>query len=165
MAEEYAIPVIADEIYGDMSFAGHTFHRMSELTTEVPILSSGGISKRFLVPGWRLGWIVCYDKHDRLKESGVRSFRSKQPRLNWQTTIRAAMSHRVMHLRDASPRSDASGLLGGAPTGAGRDQADVHDPGRAELCDAVRAADHPAGCLVQPEEISCRHYGDAAAAC
>jgi tyrosine aminotransferase len=61
LAEENFVPVIADEIYADMVFSGATFHPMPSLTSTVPILQVGGIAKQFLVPGWRVGWIVVHD--------------------------------------------------------------------------------------------------------
>ena len=36
---------------------------IASLTTTVPVLSCGGLTKRYLVPGWRLGWIVIYDRN------------------------------------------------------------------------------------------------------
>jgi tyrosine aminotransferase len=51
-----------------MAFSGHQFHPIASLTEEVPILTCGGIAKKFLVPGWRVGWVVLYDKHNFLKE-------------------------------------------------------------------------------------------------
>lgn len=63
IAEKHKLPVIADEIYGNLVFAstGAAFHPMASLTTEVPILSAGGIAKEFLVPGWRVGWVTVHD--------------------------------------------------------------------------------------------------------
>jgi aspartate/methionine/tyrosine aminotransferase len=37
----------------------------------VPILTLGSISKRWLVPGWRLGWIVTCDPNGIFQQSGV----------------------------------------------------------------------------------------------
>ncbi|KAJ1553415.1 hypothetical protein HK096_007933, partial [Nowakowskiella sp. JEL0078] len=51
IAEKYKIPIVADEIYADMVFKGFEFHPMATLTETVPILSVGGVSKRYLVPG------------------------------------------------------------------------------------------------------------------
>ncbi|KAG5893201.1 hypothetical protein JTB14_025606 [Gonioctena quinquepunctata] len=57
---KYRIPVIADEIYENLVFPGEVrIHSVSDSC--VPILICGGIAKRFLVPGWRLGWIVVHD--------------------------------------------------------------------------------------------------------
>jgi tyrosine aminotransferase len=72
LAEEFKVPIIADEIYGDMVFEGEEeFSYMAELTDVVPVLSCNGIAKRYLVPGWRLGWIVAYDKQGVLAQGGV----------------------------------------------------------------------------------------------
>ncbi|KAA0157197.1 hypothetical protein FNF27_01822 [Cafeteria roenbergensis] len=62
VAERHRVPIIADEIYGNMVFSGSTFHAMADLTDTVPILSTGGIAKEFLVPGWRVGWVLVHDK-------------------------------------------------------------------------------------------------------
>jgi tyrosine aminotransferase len=61
LAEKYRLPIIADEIYGDMIYGGARFYPMATLRPKVPILTCDGISKRFLVPGWRLGWLVIND--------------------------------------------------------------------------------------------------------
>ncbi|XP_064641066.1 tyrosine aminotransferase-like isoform X3 [Lineus longissimus] len=68
VAEKYKLPIIADEIYADMVFPGEEFHYMSTLTKEVPVLSCGGLAKRWLVPGWRCGWILIHDRHDVFNE-------------------------------------------------------------------------------------------------
>ena len=39
------------------------FHAVASLTTTVPVLSTGGIAKEFLVPGWRVGWILVHDRN------------------------------------------------------------------------------------------------------
>merc|ERR1712123_567473 len=63
IAEEYKVPIIADEIYDNFVFPGETYVPIASLTTTVPVLSCGGLTKRFLVPGWRLGWIIIYDRN------------------------------------------------------------------------------------------------------
>ncbi|TYH84857.1 hypothetical protein ES332_D02G224500v1 [Gossypium tomentosum] len=44
---------------------------MRVLGSTVPVLTLGSISKRWIVPGWRLGWIVTSDPNSILKKSGV----------------------------------------------------------------------------------------------
>ena len=65
IAQKYCIPIIADEIYQDMIFPGSKFLPIASLTNEVPILSCRGVSKRFLLPGYRCGWIIIYDRYER----------------------------------------------------------------------------------------------------
>ncbi|CAH1114311.1 unnamed protein product, partial [Psylliodes chrysocephalus] len=62
IAYRYRIPVIADEIYENLVFPGEKFISTASLNSGVPILICGGIAKRFLVPGWRLGWIIVHDE-------------------------------------------------------------------------------------------------------
>ncbi|XP_015179297.1 PREDICTED: tyrosine aminotransferase isoform X2 [Polistes dominula] len=68
IATRYYLPIIADEIYEHMVFPGQTFHSLTSLPSEVPILLCSGLGKRFLVPGWRMGWIIIHDKQNVLEE-------------------------------------------------------------------------------------------------
>ncbi|KAI8811634.1 pyridoxal phosphate-dependent transferase [Cladochytrium replicatum] len=64
VAERHNLPIISDEIYADMVFSGHKFTPLASLTKTVPILTTGGIAKRYLIPGWRVGWILIHDRND-----------------------------------------------------------------------------------------------------
>ncbi|XP_068595800.1 tyrosine aminotransferase [Brachionichthys hirsutus] len=64
VASKHCVPILADEIYRDMVFPGCECLSMASLGSDVPILSCGGLAKRWLVPGWRLGWILIHDRHD-----------------------------------------------------------------------------------------------------
>ncbi|XP_029909761.1 tyrosine aminotransferase [Myripristis murdjan] len=64
VASRHCVPVLADEIYGDMVFPGCSFHSLASLSSDVPILSCGGLAKRWLVPGWRMGWILIHDRNN-----------------------------------------------------------------------------------------------------
>ncbi|KAH6569671.1 hypothetical protein BASA50_002133 [Batrachochytrium salamandrivorans] len=68
VAERHHLPIIADEIYADMAFRPHKFFALASLTTTVPILATGGIAKRYLVPGWRVGWLFVHDRNGRFDE-------------------------------------------------------------------------------------------------
>ncbi|XP_014676018.1 PREDICTED: tyrosine aminotransferase-like [Priapulus caudatus] len=68
VAEDNYVPIIADEIYAHFVFSGHEFYPIASLTTKVPVLSCGGLTKRFLIPGWRMGWITIHDRNDIFKE-------------------------------------------------------------------------------------------------
>ena len=57
-------------------FPGQTYAPIASLTTSVPVLACGGLTKRFLVPGWRLGWIVVYDR-GQVREQSLSNLVSK----------------------------------------------------------------------------------------
>lgn len=69
LAERNHLPIIADEIYADMVFSNQKFHFLATLSTNVPILSCGGLAKRFICPGWRVGWIVIHDRQNLFKDT------------------------------------------------------------------------------------------------
>jgi len=60
-AEKLRLPVIADEIYAGMVFGSETFTSVSDVETPVPRFIVGGIAKNYMVPGWRLGWVLVMD--------------------------------------------------------------------------------------------------------
>ncbi len=62
VAEDLKIPIISDEIYAGMVFDGAVFTSLAEFDTNVPRVIIGGIAKKFVVPGWRLGWLILMDK-------------------------------------------------------------------------------------------------------
>lgn len=71
-AEKHKIPIIADEIYADMVFQGNTFTSMASVSENVPLIVCGGLAKRFLIPGWRVGWLSIQDRNDVFKRGNIR---------------------------------------------------------------------------------------------
>ena len=67
IAEKHRLPVIADEIYAEMVFSAEKHIPLASLLTKTPILSCSGLAKRFLAPGWRVGWICIFDKENRFE--------------------------------------------------------------------------------------------------
>lgn len=65
--------VISDETYGHLVFGSNSFVPMGVFGEIVPILTIGSISKRWMVPGWRVGWIVMCDRNGILQKHGVLS--------------------------------------------------------------------------------------------
>ena len=66
-AERHEICVLADELYHNMTF-GKPFFPLGSLTDAVPVFTIGALSKMFLVPGWRCGWTLIYDKYNKCQE-------------------------------------------------------------------------------------------------
>jgi len=91
VADKYKVPIIADEIYGNMTFPGSQFTPIASLTTTVPVLAVGGIAKEFLVPGWRVGWVLVHDRQGLFEEVRSGLFRMSQLILGANSLIQSAL--------------------------------------------------------------------------
>ncbi|WOH00215.1 hypothetical protein DCAR_0519573 [Daucus carota subsp. sativus] len=66
-AQRLKLPVIADEVYGHLAFGDNPFIPMGVFGSSVTVLTLGSLSKRWMVPGWRLGWFVTCDPNGFFK--------------------------------------------------------------------------------------------------
>jgi alanine-synthesizing transaminase len=57
IAERHNIPLLADEVYGDLAYDGPV-PPMASLYPDAPIISFSSLSKAYLAPGWRTGWMA-----------------------------------------------------------------------------------------------------------
>ncbi|PON32042.1 Tyrosine/nicotianamine aminotransferase, partial [Parasponia andersonii] len=60
-AKKLTVPAIADEVYGHLAFGNNPFLPMGVFGSALPVITLRSISKRWTVPGWRLGWLVTTD--------------------------------------------------------------------------------------------------------
>ncbi len=52
---------------------------MASVAKNVPVLVCGGMAKKYLIPGWRLGWILIHDP--------IGAFDREVYVFNWSYTI------------------------------------------------------------------------------
>ncbi len=78
IAGEYQVPIISDEIYDDMVFDTKQ-HATATLAKDVPVITFNGFSKVYLVPGWRIGYIMFHHQGelDGIQDAFMRIARSR----------------------------------------------------------------------------------------
>ncbi len=64
LADEFNIPILADEVYGDLAYDGPV-PALASLDKDAPIISFSSLSKAYLAPGWRAGWLAV-GRNERL---------------------------------------------------------------------------------------------------
>ena len=57
-ARQNNLVILSDEIYDELELDGETHVSIAALAPDVPVITFGGLSKGYLVPGWRLGWAI-----------------------------------------------------------------------------------------------------------
>ncbi|KAI9917608.1 hypothetical protein PsorP6_013145 [Peronosclerospora sorghi] len=91
LAEQNKIPIIADEIYGDMVFGSNVFFPIATLTKTVPVVAVGGLAKQFLIPGWRVGWIMVHDRNHVLRDVRTAYFKLSQNILGANSLVQSVI--------------------------------------------------------------------------
>jgi alanine-synthesizing transaminase len=56
VADRHNVPILADEVYGDLAYSGPVAP-MASLSPDAPIITFSSLSKAYLAPGWRAGWL------------------------------------------------------------------------------------------------------------
>ena len=57
LADRHGIAMLADEVYGDLGYEGPV-PPIGSLEPDAPIISFSSLSKAYLAPGWRAGWMA-----------------------------------------------------------------------------------------------------------
>lgn len=57
IAERHNVPLLADEVYADLAFDGPV-SAFARQNTEAPVITFSSLSKAYLAPGWRSGWLA-----------------------------------------------------------------------------------------------------------
>jgi tyrosine aminotransferase len=73
-------------VYGHCVFGSKPFVPMGVFGATAPVVTMGGISKRWMVPGWRLGWIAATDPKGILRNKKVPNYVSQMTAGNFFST-------------------------------------------------------------------------------
>jgi alanine-synthesizing transaminase len=112
IAHDSGVPILADEVYGDLGFDGRS-PLLGSLDPDAPILSFSSLSKAYMAPGWRAGWL-CAGRSDRLDDVLAAIKKLADGRLcstgPMQYAIQAALtgdrSHQREFVRELAIRAD-----------------------------------------------------------
>ena len=68
LARKYDLIIFSDEIYDKLLFDDITYTSMASLCNDVPIVTFNGLSKSYVVPGFRIGWGIFSGPIDIMKD-------------------------------------------------------------------------------------------------
>jgi len=57
IADDCNVPLLADEVYADLAFDGPV-DAIARLNPDAPVITFSSLSKAYLAPGWRSGWLA-----------------------------------------------------------------------------------------------------------
>jgi alanine-synthesizing transaminase len=66
-AKKHDLVILADEIYDQLLIDG-THFPLASLAKDVPVLSFSGLSKNYIMPGYRVGWLYFHDPGKRIQK-------------------------------------------------------------------------------------------------
>ena len=103
LARRHGLVIFADEIYDKLIFDTSEKHiSIATLATDVPIVTFNGLSKAYLVPGWRIGWAVATGPREILHPYMEAVHRLLRARISaphpFQHAIRAALEGPQDHI-------------------------------------------------------------------
>lgn len=68
IAKDNNLIIFADEIYDKLLFEGESHTSIASLDSEAPMVTFGGLSKNYMVPGFRIGWGIVSGDRNILKD-------------------------------------------------------------------------------------------------
>ncbi|MCB0744348.1 MAG: aminotransferase class I/II-fold pyridoxal phosphate-dependent enzyme [Ignavibacteriales bacterium] len=68
LALEHDLIIFADEIYDKLLMDGKDHISIASLNSEVPVITFGGLSKNYMVPGFRIGWGIVSGNKNKLSK-------------------------------------------------------------------------------------------------
>lgn len=107
-ANEHNLVIFADEIYNKILFDGEKHHPVASLSDDVPVVTLGGLSKNYLVPGWRTGWNIFTGDEKARKDFQAAAFKLGRARLcavgPFQYAVKTALEGPQDHIADMNRR-------------------------------------------------------------
>jgi len=103
-ARQNNLVILSDEIYDELELDGETHESIAALAPDVPVITFGGLSKGYLVPGWRLGWAIVSGPETPLRPYIEGMYKLLRARLSAnhaiQYAVRPALEGPQDHLDD-----------------------------------------------------------------
>jgi alanine-synthesizing transaminase len=62
IADQHNVPLLADEVYADLAYDGPVSAVASD-NPDAPVITFSSLSKAYLAPGWRSGWLAAGRSH------------------------------------------------------------------------------------------------------
>ena len=104
LARRHNLLILADEIYDKLIFDPQEKHiSIATLTQDVPIITFNGLSKAYLVPGWRIGWAIATGPRESLHHYLEAVHRLLRARLSAPHPFQHAISHALEGPQDHIP--------------------------------------------------------------
>jgi alanine-synthesizing transaminase len=103
LARRHNLLILADEIYDKLIYDPREKHiSIATLAQDVPIITFNGLSKAYLVPGWRIGWAIATGPREALHHYLEAVHRLLRARLSaphpFQHAIRPALEGPQNHI-------------------------------------------------------------------
>jgi alanine-synthesizing transaminase len=67
IARQHNLLIIADEIYDKLILDGGELTSLAAVAPDVAVVTVGGLSKNYLAPGWRIGWVIASGEGPAIK--------------------------------------------------------------------------------------------------
>ncbi|HEX8924437.1 MAG TPA: aminotransferase class I/II-fold pyridoxal phosphate-dependent enzyme [Terriglobales bacterium] len=83
LARRHGLLILADEIYDKLIVDDDVKHTsIATIAPDVPVLTFNGLSKAYLVPGWRIGWCIATGPQSALRDYLEAIYRLLRARLS-----------------------------------------------------------------------------------
>ncbi|MGH9342792.1 MAG: aminotransferase class I/II-fold pyridoxal phosphate-dependent enzyme [Terriglobia bacterium] len=104
LARRHRLVIISDEIYDRLILDGTPHTTLAALAPDLPVVTFKGLSKNYVMPGWRVGWVIVSGPSEVLKDYTEALHRLVRARLSsnnpMQYAIRPALEGPQDHLTE-----------------------------------------------------------------